>query len=1656
MTGQATDVAGDSTGAAPRAPGGFDRPDELSEQRKAELIRAAAHEAALSRAAAARPGADTEVELAAFLDRYFRHVAAEDILPWPAAELVDVGCGHREFAQVRVPGTQKVRVFTPSAEQLQGRVPHTVVEVVTDDMPFLVDSVTQELLRHDIALQLVIHPQFVVRRDLEGNLLDVLGTLDAHEAPREALVESWMHLEVSRQPGADAEEAVCRGLLEVLRDVREAVEDWPRMRANAQRLAAELAAAPPRGVDPEEAAETAEFLRWLADDHFTFLGYREYRLVDDGGVDALAAVPGTGLGLLRPDKPKPRALTEFPEQVRARIRDPKLLMVTKANSRSTVHRTVYLDYIGVKLFDDAGAVVGERRFLGLFTWSAYITSVVSVPLLRRKVAAVFERSGYPPQSHSGKDLLKILEDHPRDDLFQISVRELYETAIGVLHLQERRRLRLFMRRDVFGRFFSCLVYLPRERYSTNVRVRMQSILQEALHGTSVDDALRVADSVLARVYFIVRVSPNTVVEVDRDELEQRLAAATRTWDDAFAETLDARFGDNEVDPVLAKRYTGAFPEAYKEDFPAHVAVDDIEAIERLRDTGDIGLDLYEPGGASAGELRLKVYRVGPQVSLSVVLPLLQCMGVEVVEERPYGIERHDAEHAWVYDFGLRRTWPIDPADKRGRHRRFEEAFTAIWRGVAEADRFQALVLRVGLSWRQIVVLRAYAKYLRQAGSRFSQEYVEAAVAGNPAIAQMLVELFETRFAPDVTSDPEERDRLEAGIVTRIEAALDNVSSLDEDRILRSFLALVRATLRTNFWQQDAGESKPYLSLKFASQEVPDLPQPRPKFEIFVYSPRMEGVHLRFGSVARGGIRYSDRREDFRTEILGLAKTQTVKNAVIVPVGSKGGFVVKRPADPSDREAVQAEVVGCYRTLIRGMLDLTDNLQIDAAGRTVVPPPDTVRHDGDDTYLVVAADKGTATFSDIANGIAAEYHYWLGDAFASGGSAGFDHKAMGITARGAWESVRRHLRELGINSQTTDFTVVGIGDMSGDVFGNGMLLSQHIKLIAAFDHRHVFVDPDPQPASSFEERRRLFGLARSSWADYDPAAISAGGGVWPRSAKSIPVSPEMARALEIEERPLTPSELIRAILRAPVDLLWNGGIGTYVKAHDETHADVGDRANDAVRVDARDLQCRAVAEGGNLGLTQLGRLEYALAGGRINTDAIDNSAGVDTSDHEVNIKILLETATRSGHLDPQERLPLLMAMTDEVAALVLRDNYGQNLALACSQAQAPAMLHVHAAYIDQLEKAGHLSRALEHLPDAEAIAERRAAGLGLTRPELAILLAYAKITITHDLVHSDLPDDAFAQDTLDGYFPTALRERFAAAMAEHPLRREIVATQLAGETVDYSGMSFVARLAAETTAATADIVRAHIAARRVFGIDDVWRRIEALDDVVPSEVQIDLLLGVRQNLERATRWVLASRRPPLDVAEIVTQCAAAAEVLDNLDTLLRGEEAMALEVTVAQALDDGVPADVARVTASLEHSLSALAIVDTAHHSKVDVMEVADVHFAAAELFGFSRLRALISSLSRDSRWHQMARTAARDDLLAVHAELTADVLLSTSSGVPAEERIEAWRAENGPAVSRAAAVVDDVLAGDSADLAAISVALREIRGLARTVAAPRR
>ncbi|GGM19266.1 NAD-glutamate dehydrogenase [Dactylosporangium sucinum] len=1567
---------------------------------------------------------------------YWRLVPDEELASCNVAKMVAATASHLELAQQRVPGELKLRL----GMSVTGG---TSVEIVTDDMPFLVDSVTSALSSRDIDINLLVHPLVVVRRAPLGALEEVRVGLEPEDAEPGDIVESWIRIEVDRIRDEEDLETLRSDLARVLNDVREAVEDWPKMRTQALALADDLGSAQ-LPVPDKDITDSVELLRWLVDDHFTFLGFREYRLVEsDSGELLLQAVLGTGLGILRADQTTPRVLSSMTAEAYAKALEKRLLIITKANSRATVHRAAYLDYIGFKTFDADGNVVGEKRFLGLFSSAAYRTSVRDLPVVKRKVAEVVERSGLSPRSHSGKDLMDTLETYPRDELFQITTDQLYQAVMSVLRLAGRRQLRLFVRRDAYGRFISCLVYLPRDRFTTANRLRIQQILLAELNGIGVDYTTRVSESKFARVHFIVRTEPgNPPGDINVDRLTERLSEATRLWDDDFHMVLERKLDDEHQAKQLHQRYVQALQETYKDEHTPNEAVKDVAKLELLDEPGQLVMHVYRRRQAES-DIRFKVFRYGEPMILSAVLPVLHSLGVRVTDERPYEIVRSDGT-IYLYDFGLQL--PHDARAITEVRPHLENAFSATWHGEAEVDGFNALVLKAGLTWREVVVLRAYAKYLRQAGTVFSQDYMETTLLAYPSIAAKLVDLFTARFDPRLQLSETARSEWSKEMVAAVNAELDAVTSLDQDRILRSFLHLIQATLRTSFYQRgEGGRPKSYTAFKLDPQSIPDLPAPRPRFEIFVYSPRFEGVHLRFGSVARGGLRWSDRREDFRTEILGLVKAQMVKNAVIVPTGAKGGFVLKQ--NPGDRD----EALACYRLFISALLDVTDNLD----GGKVVTPPDVVRHDPDDPYLVVAADKGTATFSDTANEISLQFGYWLGDAFASGGSAGYDHKKMGITAKGAWESVKRHFREMDVDTQTNEFTVVGVGDMSGDVFGNGMLLSRHIRLVAAFDHRHIFIDPSPDAAVSYAERERLFALPRSSWDDYDKSLISAGGGVYPRTAKSIPITDQAREALGIAGsiNALTPNELMHAILSAPVDLFWNGGIGTYVKATSESHAEVGDKANDYIRVNGRELRAKVVGEGGNLGLTQRGRIEYALGGGRIATDFIDNSAGVDCSDHEVNIKILLDRAVAAGELDPGERNPLLAEMTDEVGELVLKDNYDQATALGNARAQSRSLLPVHKRLIADLEHRGQLDRTLEGLPTDEEIDMRAEAGVGLTSPEFAVLLSYVKIVLEHEILDSGLPDEDWTNEVLVAYFPTPLRERFVEAMAEHPLRREIVTTAVVNEAVNRGGTSFFHRASEETGAGAADVLRASVVIREVYGLGELRRAAESLDNQVRTEAQTAVYLESRRLLDRAVRWLLSNRRLPIDVpGEIARLRPGVSRLLPQLDTLFRGREREALHANTVKLQELGLSPELADATTRIMYGFGLLDIVEVAAQTGRDVNEVATVYYVLSERFRVDDLLSRISDLPREDRWQTLARMALRYDLYAALAALTGEVLNATSPDGDAESRVHEWEQSNATSIARTRNSIGEF--GESpGDLAALSVLLRQIRTLVRASAA---
>ena len=1571
-----------------------------------------------------------------YVNQYYHYVHTEDLLERELEDLYGAALSQWNLAQVRKPKEALVHVYNPNLEDHGWQSTHTVIEIVTDDMPFLVNSVAMELNRHGLTYHLIVHPIFMFSRDHRGRIVP-------GKAASDALPESFIHIEIDYQGGGKNKlEAIRDDLIRVLGDIRAATEDW---QASIEMLceAREVLKQNPPKDDRQDLDESLAFLDWLADDHYLFIGCRKYELVQKRGQEGFRIVPESGLGVLRDDiAPLPaEPVIPVTSEVCAFVSGSSPLMITKATTRSTIQRPIFLDYVGVKQFDAAGKVVGEYRFLGLYTSSAYHSPPTQVPLLRKKVQKIMGRSGFKPSSHSGKALMNVLHGLPRDELFHTTEDELLHCALGVLQLRERQRVRLFIRRDLYGHFISVLLYVPRDRYNTEVRQRMQEVLASELQATEVEFNVQFSESILARIHFIFHTESSCSVEYEVVDLEKRLVEILRDWKDDLRAALKGKHGEG-MGGEYYNRYSDGFSAAYRESFNPRTAVLDVDHMEALRtdDQHEIQMMLYRPLEASDNSMQFKLFCRDQSAPLSQTLPMLENMGVSVRNENSFNVDAEDTGSiSWIHDFGL--VYDGDLPDIESIKHNFQETFEQVWSGRIENDGFNRLVMKANLDWRAIMVLRAYYFYLRQTGAAFSQAYVVQTLNNNPHITAHLSKYFSMRFDPD-TSYTEAQFNAQ---IKTIEHAIEQVVSLDEDRILRRFLNLVQSTLRTSFYQYNADElGVPYVAFKFDPGMITELPSPRPKFEIFVYSPRVEGVHLRGGAVARGGLRWSDRREDFRTEILGLMKAQMSKNAVIVPTGAKGGFIVKQSMEGASRDEVMAEVVACYQVFVGALLDLTDNLVNDA----IVPPQQVVRLDGDDPYLVVAADKGTATFSDVANGIAIQRGFWLGDAFASGGSVGYDHKKMGITARGAWESVKRHFREMGVDTQTTPFSVIGIGDMGGDVFGNGMLLSQQIRLIGAFNHMHIFFDPDPDPAASFKERKRLFDAPRSTWADYAKKLISKGGGVYSRASKSITLTPEVQSMLGVSDAQMAPNDLIRCLLKAEVDLLWNGGIGTYVKSARESNDQVGDRANDSLRVDGQDLRCKVLGEGGNLGCTQLGRVEFALKGGRINTDSTDNSAGVDCSDHEVNIKILLNKVVAQGDMTEKQRNQLLARMTDEVAELVLRNNYLQTQSISMVQRQAPVMLEVHGRLLELLGQKGRLNRKVEFLPDYDQLDERKKRGDGLYRPEISVVMAYSKLYLKDTLSTSKLLADPQLGQDLAAYFPQVLQQRFADDIAAHRLRNEIITNQLVNTLVNRLGPSFPFRMQDETGASPTEVVRTFKVSCIVFQADELWQSIEALDGKVKPDVQMDMLMEVRKLIERAMFWLRRNRSHVTTIGEVVTEFAEGIqsmqkEFLRHISKI----EKQQVKQRCDKLVKGGVPKDLALQVAALDTIYSCLdimAVQAVVGRTSADVMPV---YLALNGHLKLDWIYDKISQLPRKNFWQSLARTALRDDLHAENRGLTANLFKWNAAKSSPAARIAAWQEHFDADIQRYLHLVAAIQSGSEVKIEQLSVILKELHAL---------
>ena len=1583
---------------------------------------------------AAKPASKTlksRKDIDNYLRKYFSNVPYEDMAGRSPKIMGRAALAHLENARVRKPGKPILRIFNPTDKQHGYQSAFTIVEMVNDDMPFLVDSVSAAINRHGLAIHMTVHPIYRVQRDSRGRLTSI-------EKPgsKSGRDESYVRFVVDREADKQHLDLLDHEIRKVLADVRVAVRDWRKMRDKMLESASSLNRGP---ADAALRMESNALMQWFADDHFTFLGYREYKLRKRGEKTYLVAVKGSGLGVLSNEDRGTRVVELTSAMMRhTRSKDP--LIITKANSRSTIHRHSYLDYIGVKVYDNQGNPAGERRFIGLFTSIAYSESPRNIPLLRLKVERVLEQMELDPAGHRGKALTHILDSFPRDELFQGSVQDLVRTTDGVLNLQDRRRIKFFLRRDPFRRFFSCIIYIPREKYTTAVRHSVEKILLKEFRGISVDTSVQIVESPLARMHTIVRIGTGDRPKINIEEIEKRIEDTVVSWQDKLRDQLIERFGQDEGF-TLFREYGESFTQAYEGETSPRIACLDVKRIDGLlKGEHENFLLLHRPDGESDERVHFRTFRSGEPLPLSGVLPILEDLGTDVYSEHPYKVDLRSGESFWIQDFELRFE-ETNGFDIEAVAERFQEGFRQALTGESESDNFNELILKAGLDARQTSLIRCYAKYILQLRIPYSQNSMEEVLVAHSKLACKIVRQFELQFDPKLKKQ-KRASELES-CTAAIARSIARAKSLDEDRILTAFSGAVSATLRTNYFQVDEdGNPKSCISIKLDPSQLTEVPLPKPKFEIFVYSPRVEGVHLRGGDVARGGIRWSDRREDFRTEVLGLMKAQIVKNTVIVPTGAKGGFVPKHLPE-GDREAIMNEGIACYKMFISGLLDLTDNVD----GEKVVAPPNVVRRDRDDPYLVVAADKGTATFSDIANSLSADYGFWLDDAFASGGSAGYDHKKMGITARGAWEAVKRHFRERGLNTQSDPFTVAGIGDMSGDVFGNGMLLSRKIRLVAAFNHMHIFLDPDPDMAASYRERQRLFRKGRSSWTDYKEELISKGGGVFSRQAKQIKLSPEVRTMLGTFESSMQPLDLIRSILSMDVDLLWNGGIGTYVKASTESHAEVGDRSNDSVRVNANQLRCKIVGEGGNLGLTQRARIEFSLNGGRVNTDFIDNSAGVDSSDREVNIKILLGAAEESGRMTRKQRNKLLVEMTDEVAKFVLRNNYLQTQSISMMEARARERLDETARLITNLEKTGLLDRDLEFLPDEVEIDERRQRKQGLTRPELAVILSYAKIDLYEGLDGSDQALDDFLTTDPQRYFPPVLRRRFQEFIPDHRLSRQILATLIANNIVNRMGPAFLKRVQVDTGADTVTIARAYVVAREVSQARDIWHSIEDLDNKIPAKVQQNMMFDVSRILRHACLWLIERYGDDLDIVKAVDHLKEGmSTIYSGASTIVSGAGKERQKNATDEYIRTGVPDKLARKMAALLLTRGGLDITDLANLHKKDNAETAKMYAELSDRLGIIWMNRCVEDLEVEGRWQAIARSNLRDDFYRIRRDIATDLLSGRSRGTPVEV-FERWMEKNSAAVRKFDAILAEMRLRDDVDFATLSVAAQELRKL---------
>ncbi len=1576
-----------------------------------------------------------------FIESYFSRFPLDELAGRYLGDVFGGAYQWWRYIQVYDGQRPKVSLVNPKLDAEGWVCPHTVLVVHQTDMPFLVDSIRIELNRRNIAIHAIKSTVLNVQRDSQHQLMAILNANDVTGNK-----EAFVYLEINLLTLKSELEDITQSLQSVLAELSRVVSDFPLM-LQAVVAAEENLNNATKSAAVANVGESREFLAWLRDNNFTFLGSSEYEFGENNGKKFLREKVEKRLGLFAHKGGEANyadADNLNPGMARFHLA-PQVLTFSKSAVRARIHRQAYSDYVVVKQFNESGDVIGEIRFLGLYTSNVYTMVPSKIPVIRNKVNKVFERSGLNAKSHDGKSLQQILTTFPRDELFLSNSSELYETVTAIAQINERYMVRLFMRKDLFGKFVSCLVYVPRDVFTTQMRLRIQDIIGSNINSTEIEFNTYFSESILARVHLVFKVDPKLPLEFNQEKLERQIREISRSWEDHLQNSLTESLGEEKAVRLLHE-YRDAFSSSYKEHFEARTAVHDIASMGELITPDDIAMSFYQPVGVEANVVRFKVFRKSKTIELSDAIPLLENLGLRVISENPYAINRKSDGVIWLHDFQLSYNLPgiIDVIRVKDV---FQEAFSAAWHKQTVNDSFNKLVLSAELNWREVFVLRAYAGYMHQTLFNFAQHYIADALVNHRNIAQLLIKLFNLKFNPELSVGENARVFEINQLRESINGQLNAVENLNEDRILRRFLVLIDGSLRTNYFQQaEDGNEKNYLSIKLNTRSIPEVPEPRPLYEIYVYSLRVEGVHLRGGKVARGGLRWSDRLQDYRTEVLGLVKAQQVKNAVIVPNGAKGGFVCKQPPLAGGREAVQQEAIACYKVFIRGLLDLTDNL-VDGK---LVPPKNVVRYDDDDPYLVVAADKGTATFSDIANSISAEYNHWLGDAFASGGSQGYDHKGMGITARGAWISVMRHFREKNINIQDEDFTVVGIGDMAGDVFGNGMLLSEHICLQAAFNHMHIFIDPTPDSAKSVGERKRLFNTPKTTWADYDKSLISNGGGIFNRDAKAISISPEMKKAFGIYEDSLAPNELISALLKAPVDLIWNGGIGTYVKSSSETHAEVGDKANDSLRVNGNELRCKVFGEGGNLGMTQRGRIEYALNGGACNTDFIDNAGGVDCSDHEVNVKILLNEVVSNGDLTPKQRNQLLATMTDNVANLVLKNNYRQTQAISVAEVESLARGAEYRRFMSTLENQKRLNRKLEFLPSDDVLLERQSHSLALTRPELAILISYAKAVLKEDLAAENIADDNYIAKAIEGAFPTRIASEYFAPLYNHRLKREIVATQIANDMVNNMGISFAQRLMESTGATVGEVAKAYITARDVYQMENFISDLKSLDYKIPTKIQYELMINMMRRVRRATRWFLRNRRSNINpAAEVEFFAPAVSMISEQLPTLLLGGQLEELQGQYQRLQESGVPQDIIIRATSASYLFSGLSVAEASRRSNRAMNEVTELYFGISEALSLPWFANQIAHLKVETFWQAMARETYMDDLESQLRSLTISLIKFSTEKSGVAVLLDRWSTQQAVLIHRWKQMVNELQAASSTDFSVFSVALRELLDLAQ-------